>query len=141
MRLFLKICRYLHHVIAVAYICLYLLSPFFHHHSDANLHIEETGLHSHVLGEIANHARGAESPQSVADDIRHDFSAGLDVAVISVPPRFTGPPTDAVLTLTHVDVGLHDAFNAKAHVDDNRLKAHRGREFILSASNVSPPLV
>ncbi|MBM2840198.1 MAG: hypothetical protein HW412_726, partial [Bacteroidetes bacterium] len=97
MRFLRDISRYLHHAFAVAYVCLYLFSPFFHHHSDANHQGEDAGLHSHVLGEIANQSRDADSHHTVdlVDD--HDLLAGMEVVVISLSPRFTDSPCDAVM--------------------------------------------
>jgi hypothetical protein len=71
----------------------------------------------------------------------HELSAEVEVVVLSLSPRFIESPCDAVLTLTHVDVEPSVMSEEREYVDKDRPGEHRGREYILSASNVSPPLV
>ena len=136
-----EIHRYLQHVIAAAYICLYLFSPFFHHHSEANHQGEDAGLHSHVLGEIANPIGDADCHHTLDQVDDHDLSAEVEVVVIGLSPRSTDSLCDAVLLFTTVDIRPPGGSEEQAYVQEDRPGEHRGREYILSASNVSPPLV
>jgi len=140
MRILRNTIRYPQLVISLAYTCLYLFAPLFHHHPDAERQAAREDLHSHVLGDIANEDRDADGRHTLDQVNDHHLTGELEIVVISLSPRHTCSPTDETLPTRSFNFDPPQKVDVSEHTDDDPPADHRGREWILSASNASPPL-
>lgn len=133
--------RYLFFLLVGAYLNFSLLLPVFHHH-----HEEESGTlgkqkyHSHLLNDL--HPQNEEQHtdfHSVEDVPNHNHFVNLNLVETGKVKRILFYQiTHVVLTFT----GIEESKTKSKFIIETKPKDNLDRErYVLSAANVSPPLV
>ncbi|MCF8242660.1 MAG: hypothetical protein K9J16_14875 [Melioribacteraceae bacterium] len=129
-------------LLPAVYIFAFLLSPYFHHHSDEEVSFNKDQFHSHLLNTpIKEASQKEEHSHSVDEPSQFHFHF---VKLSSAPTISTKRIVNIIPTfIAGINIArLNEANNYPHKRIDVKPKNLKTQErYVLSAANVSPPLV